>query len=305
MTTIGIDLGATKLATAIFGQNGSIVYRCVEKTKNLAGEEVGQLIVNEIRKTLESAKLLGVNPEGVGLCVPGIYYASTGCVWAPNISGWENYPLLNRLEINFSGSGLRFRIESDRTCYILGETWQGVAKGSQNAIFMAVGTGIGAGILCDGHIIRGHGDIAGAIGWMALTEKFYEKYHACGCFEYHASGSGLEKTYHDFTGNKLNDCKLLFEAYEQGRPDAEAIVSKAIKFWGMASANLVSIFNPEILIFGGGLFGPASRYLNEIKREAGLWAQPISMKQVRFEVSVLKGNAGLIGAGRLPYLSEF
>lgn len=302
--TIGIDLGATKLSSAIIDSDGNILYRNVEITKNLAGERVGDLIVNEVGKSFQQAETMEMVIKGVGLCVPGIFYPSTGCIWAPNIKDWENYPLLDRLTQAFSGLDLKFRIESDRTCYILGETWMGVAKGSANAIFMAVGTGIGAGILCDGRILRGHGDIAGAIGWLALADDFQEAYRSCGCFEYYASGSGLEKFARDISENPLADAKILFEAFEHGSPEATHILQRAIKYWGKASANLVSIFNPEILIFGGGLFGPAARFIAEIRNEAALWAQPVSMKQVRFEVSSLAGDAGLIGAGRLPFIDN-
>ncbi len=85
------------------------------------------------------------------------------------------------------------KIDSDRACYILGEVWQGSAKGCKDAVFLAVGTGIGAGILVEGKVMRGSNDIAGAIGWLALDRPFQQKYISCGCFEYHASGEGLAK----------------------------------------------------------------------------------------------------------------
>jgi glucokinase len=73
---------------------------------------------------------------------------------------------------------------------MLGEQWQGNANGCKDAIFIAVGTGIGAGILVDGKVLRGSNDIAGAIGWMALPKPFHNKYISAGCFEYYASGAG-------------------------------------------------------------------------------------------------------------------
>ena len=72
----------------------------------------------------------------------------------------------------------------------------------------------------------------------------------------------------------------------------------------MAAANLVSVFNPEIIVFGGGVFGPAARFLDRIHAEAKRWAQPIAIEQVRFVASTLGGDAGLFGAGRLAMLGN-
>src|SRR5690606_7336356 len=116
----------------------------------------------------------------------------SGTVWAPNIPGWEDYPLKAELEAVLNR--IPVSIDSDRACYILGEYWKGAAQNCEDAIFLAVGTGIGAGILADGRILRGAGDIAGAIGWMALDHPYQEKYIPCGCFEYQASGDGVART---------------------------------------------------------------------------------------------------------------
>jgi glucokinase len=72
-----------------------------------------------------------------------------------------------------------------------------------------------------------------------------------------------------------------------------------VEFWGMAVANLVSLFNPEKIIFGGGVFGPGTQLLGDIYAEAKKWSQPISIKQVEVQASKLGGEAGLYGAGRL------
>jgi glucokinase len=73
--------------------------------------------------------------------------------------------------------------------------------------------------------------------------------------------------------------------------------------WGMAAANLVSLLNPEKIVWGGGIFGPAVRFLDKIYEEACLWAQPLSIRQVSFEASRLSGDAGLYGAGYLAMLA--
>jgi glucokinase len=229
-------------------------------------------------------------------------------VWAPNIPGWENYPLQAELESALADKTLRVTIDSDRACCILGETWRGAARGCRNAIFLAVGTGIGAGILVDGKILRGAGDSAGAIGWLALERPFRRKYVQCGCFEYYASGEGLVKVANELgaarrTGAlsrpRFRTARDVFAAYERSDRVARNTVGQAIEFWGMAVANLVSLFNPEKIIFGGGVFGPAKEFLGDIHDEARKWAQPIAIRQVKLVASRLGPDAGLYGAGAL------
>ena len=93
--------------------------------------------------------------RAVGICVPGIVQPKTGRVWAPNIPGWDDYPLKAEIKAAVSDQAIKVAIDSDRSASILGEAWQGAARGCRNAIFLAVGTGIGAGILVDGRVLHG------------------------------------------------------------------------------------------------------------------------------------------------------
>ncbi len=310
MAVIAMDLGGTKLAGAVLDQRGRVLQKSTTPLDGRQGSAVGALMGGALDGLLASARAKGVKVSAIGVCVPGISYSRTGKVWAPNIPGWEAYPLRRELEAVVKGKGVPVILDSDRACYILGETWRGAARGCRNAIFLAVGTGIGAGILVDGRILRGAHDIAGAIGWLALDRPFQAKYVPCGCFEYHASGEGLAKVARELVAapsarsEKADQSGLLtarevFSACERGNPIARAVLGQAVEFWGMAVANLVSLFNPEKIIFGGGVFGPARSFLREIHAEASKWAQPIAMKQVKLQPSKLGGQAGLYGAGCL------
>jgi glucokinase len=310
MSLLGIDLGATKLATAIFSEEGAVLFRGAVPLKNRRGADVGKFITDRVTNLIRSAERHGDTINSIGISVPGISRVKQGTVWAPNIPGWTDYPLLT--EVQKVSRGIPVVIDSDRACSILGEIWQGKAKGCLDAIFLAVGTGIGAGILVNGEILRGSHDIAGATGWMALNRPFKNRYTECGCFEYHASGAGIAKVAGDFlsedkgyrgelSGKKMENITAhdVFAAYENGDELAASVIDQCIGFWGMAVANLVSLFNPELVIFGGGVFGPAVKLIPAIKKEAAQWAQPISIAQVRLEVSGLGGDAGVYGAGFL------
>ena len=305
MTVLGIDLGGTKLSLAVFSNDGKIVLKRSVGLNGRKGKEVGRLISMEINDILSAHDI-----RSIGIGVPGISRHKTGTVWAPNIPGWDDYPLLQ--EVREVNKIIPVEIDSDRACYISGELWQGNAQGCKDAIFIAVGTGIGAGILINGNILRGAHDISGAIGWLALDNPFSDKYISCGCFEYHASGDGIarmaiellikDKTYSgDLKKKPAAEITAhdIFLAHKKDDFIAKAVIQQCIEFWGMAVANLVSIFNPEKIILGGGVFGPAVQFIPAIRVEALKWAQPISIQQVKLESSKLGPDAGLYGAAFL------
>ena len=309
MSLLAIDLGGTKLAMAQFDDDGTILQKANIPLAGRKGQEVGSLVADNMRSVIESS-----HPEhvvhSVGVSVPGISRIKTGTVWAPNISGWDDYPLLTQLK-TVCGD-IPVTIDSDRACSILGEIWQGNANGCNDAIFLAVGTGIGAGIVANGNILRGSHDISGAVGWMALTRPFLDEYVNYGCFEYHASGDGIARVarnllsqHEEYAGNlrNLNPQQIsshdVFSAYDSGDVIAKQVFDICIGYWGMAIANFVSIFNPEKILLGGGVFGPAVQFIPAIKTEALKWAQPISIHQVSIEASALGSDAALYGAGYL------
>jgi glucokinase len=147
---------------------------------------------------------------------------------------------------------------------------------------------------------------------MALDRPFREDFAACGCFETFASGDGIAKLAqaafkrrktprHVARVRKYATTHDVFAAYDSGDSIAKEVLGQAVEFWGMASANLVSLLNPEKIVFGGGVFGPATRFLDAIAEEARKWAQPVAMERVKFEASELGGDAALHGAAYIAW----
>lgn len=309
---LGVDVGGTKIAAGLVAPEGQIAIKKQIWVKNQAGVQVSISIQTLILELIEAANQEGGTVTGVGVSIPGIYFAGSGKVWAPNIAGWDDFPLSKELQPVAATFNLPLAIDSDRAAYILGETWWGAARGCKDAIYLAIGTGIGAGILVDNRILRGSGDIAGAVGWFSLTDNYREEYARCGSFEYHASGEGLVRSarelyallpdYRGILSSKAPDTWQtpdIFAAYEAGDELARQVMEQAIRLWGKAAANLISTFNPEVIVFGGGVFGPARRFLSAITEETRRWAQPISMQQVRLAVTELGPDAGLLGAAAI------
>ena len=291
----------------VFDHEGNCLHQSGCLLEGRKGVDAGRLVIDTI------GELLQPDVESVGICVPGISNRKTGRVWAPNISGWESYPLQKEVEDRLCNSAIRVEIAGDRSCHILGEIWKGAAQGAKDAVFIAVGTGIGMGILANGRILDGHAGISGASGWMALDAKYEPDYLQYGCFESQASGNGIARyaqrllkenaLFHD---SILKTCPVenitaheVFDAWAKNDRLAVYVIDRAIQLWGMAAANVVSLLNPEIIVWGGGVFGPAAQLLHRIYEEACRWAQPIAIRQVRFVKSQLGGDAGLYGAGRL------
>ncbi len=311
---LGMDIGGTKLASALFDYQGNIIYRETRGLRKRNGSEAGEIVKGFFKEMKDLALSRGISVSAAGISIPGISRFEKGTVWAPNIPGWDDYPLLE--EVKVITGDIPVIIDSDRVCHLMGEVWKGNASGCSNAVFIAVGTGIGAGIMVNGEILRGSSDISGAVGWMALDRPFRQEYIQYGCFEYQASGEGIARVARIYIdGDKTYNGALLkkdpgeissyevIDEFRKGDPLAVRVIKECIGYWGMAAANLVSILNPEKIIFGGGIFGPLTDLIPDIKKEAAKWAQPIAVRQVDFDVSGLGSDAAIFGAGYMALKS--
>ncbi|MCG8311032.1 MAG: ROK family protein [Cytophagales bacterium] len=289
---LSIDLGGTKCAGAVISDTGSIIVCSKAKIAETEGDGTADVIMDLSMELIRNSGLEKKEFAGIGVSVPGISYKEKGTVWAPNIPGWEDYPLRDKILHTLHITG-NISIDNDRACSIMGEYWLGAARKCKDAIYLAFGTGIGAGIIADGRVLRGQSDIAGSIGWMVLDDRQAEGYKQFGCFEYNASGDGLRRVAEElYTSDKNYRQSILgpgnmnavqiSKAFEKNDPLAVEVMKSAIHYWGKGVANLVSIFNPEKIIFGGGLFGPALQFLDEVYEEAKKYAQPIAIGQVEF-----------------------
>ena len=119
MPFAGIDLGGTKLAAAAFSSDGEILHRESVQLAGRNGSDIGEIIVETAKRLRDDHGC-----EATGVCVPGLYRSASGTVWAPNIPGWDDYPLLDEMRSSFPPSH-RITIDSDRAAYILGEKWKG------------------------------------------------------------------------------------------------------------------------------------------------------------------------------------
>jgi glucokinase len=310
--TIGIDVGGTKISAALFTPEGEMSSRTKDHIDTSSPEKTLFQVIQIIRDLEAIVEKKKGSVKAVGIAVPGIVYQNTGKVWAPNIPGWDHYSLRDNLQREIT---LPIILDSDRSAYVLGEPWCGIARGLNNIVFLAVGTGIGAGIIVDGLLCRGSEDIAGAVGWFALDPVFREEYAEMGCFEAEASGNAVARKAIQLikegefslllelvNGNLENiTAKTVVEAARKSDVFATKIMHSATKYLSMGIANIVSILNPQMIVLGGGLFQAGDLLLDPIRSEFQRWAQPIAAKNVKIELSALGEDAGLYGAGKLAW----
>ena len=281
MAVAGVDLGGTKISVALVDPDGRVLARTKQPVRKASLADS----VEQIAELIAAGEV-----TAVGVCVPGIYFAASGNAWAPNLWGWDEVPLRAALEQRL---GVPLTIDSDRSAYVLGEQWLGVARGLSDVVFLAVGTGIGAGILSGGRLLRGADDIAGAVGWFALDPRRKDLYKQLGCFEAEAAGPAVARR------AGASNAEAVVAAARAGDAEARAVLEETAAWLAMGVANLVSLLNPQMVVLGGGLMQAGDLLLEGIRREMLDWAQPIAARRVRIELSSLGEDAGVLGAARL------
>ena len=284
------DLGGTKIAVARVGSTGKITDSLVAPTPTAGGAAVVEAIASLLKQL--SAK----GACAVGVAVPGVAQPN-GTVWAPNIPGWKRMPLASMLRARLK---VPVVIESDRNAFVLGEKWQGLSRDCRDLIFVMVGTGIGAGIVSGGQLVRGHSELSGCMGWMAVRDKFLSGYKTMGCLESHASGSGIALTARRIFHEPVT-AKRVVQMARSGDARAKEVIAEAGRMLGLGLANLVSILNPEIIAIGGGVASAGNLLLTPARQAVRQWAQPLASKQVRIVRSRLGNDAGILGVAKLCF----
>jgi glucokinase len=286
---VAIDLGGTKLAAALVDGHGTIR----NKLRLPVEKESPQKSIEQICEVVARTAVSWEHVRAIGVAVPGVYFADTGHVWAPNLWGRDQIPLRDQLAARFP---VPVVIDSDRAACVLGEQWLGAARGLTEVVFLAVGTGIGAGIITGGQLCRGAGGIAGAVGWFALDPRKREIYKQVGCFEAEAAGPAVARR------AGASAAEVVVEAARQNDAAARRVLEETAAWLAMGVANIVSILNPQMIVLGGGLMQAGDLLLEALRREVPEWAQPLAARQVRIELTQLGEDAGLLGAARLALL---
>ncbi|BBJ28836.1 ROK family protein [Athalassotoga saccharophila] len=301
MKVLGIDLGGTKVAMGVVDENGNISKKKVIDTKTEEGfESVTQRIAQAIKEINDKEiKMIGIGS-------PGSIDHENGVVrFSPNFPGWINVPLASAIS---SKVGLRVVVENDANAFAVGEKWFGVAKGYKNVLGLTLGTGVGGGIICDDKVFRGSTGIGAELGHVVVEPNGY----LCGCgnhgcLETIASATGISRLAREWkerypdTIIKEFSAKEVMDAAKKGDPLGVKVFERVTDALGIAIGSFVHIFNPEIIVIGGGVSRAGQFLLDGIEKKTHENVMRSFWGTYKIVLSNLVDDAGIYGAASMCF----
>ncbi|MDD4860236.1 MAG: ROK family protein [Dehalococcoidales bacterium] len=307
---LGIDLGGTKILTAVIDAAGNVLAR--DQTPTPAAEGVAAIITAmtvSAKRAIAVAKLTVNDISAVGIGAAGPSSPESGILFtSPHLPGWKDVPLRDTISRKLGKPAF---LVNDARAAALGELHYGAAKGMRHFIYVTISTGIGGGIVIDGKLYMGAIGAAGEVGHMTIQAD--GPLCDCGnhgCWEALASGSALarEATSHikkgavsailDYAGGDINkiNAETIQLAAKHGDKLAKELIACTAYYFGVGLANLINVFNPELIVIGGGLSNMGDMLLKPAFKEARARAFRKPYEATRFARAALGGDSGVLGA---------
>ncbi len=286
---VAIDLGGTKLRTAIVDLSGQVLAELSEPTNPKGGKYVAQQIGELSKQAATSARLDFARAKIAVVGCPGVPDAETGAVkFSPNIAGIDVIDFAAEVS---SSLGLPAKLENDVNLAVLGEHWAGAGQGIDNLAYVSLGTGIGAGLIVNGALLRGSRGFAGELGYLPFgADPFDEKSLKTGAFERVAATHGIKLAYAGLSGQNL-DVPAIFERARNHEPQALAIIDQTAALLARGIASVCVVTNPDVVLLGGSIGARPEIIAAAIRHVARCFPYP-----VRVEQSPLGNHAALCGA---------
>lgn len=310
---LGIDLGGTRTALSAVSRDGNIILSLESPSSRDDEEKMISTLIDIIGSGRDAAFRKGFKTIAIGMGIAGFILHDEGIVVeSPNID-WSMVPLRRMV---FESTGLPTFLDNDANAACLGEKLAGVASGSNNFIYLTLGTGIGGGIFADGKIYRGSRGTAAELGHMVIDKD--GPLCGCGrrgCLEALASGTALvreaSRLAHEFKDSKLLSLsggktekitgELVAQAAQQGDPASLEAFSRISKYLGIGIANLIHIFDPEMVVLGGGMSRSGNLFLDKVKEAVCENGNSFLIRDARIRLSSLGREAGVIGAAAIAW----
>ena len=307
---LGVDLGGSKILTAVIGSQGKMLSADHRITPAREGHEaVIGAILESAHRASEQACVAVSDLTAIGVAAPGLVNPDAGIVLtSPHLPGWRDIPLRDMIQERL---GNRTFLINDANAAALGELRFGAARGARNFIYITLSTGIGGGIVVDGKIYGGATGVAGEVGHMSIDDD--GPVCSCGnrgCWETLASGTALAREarhriregastsipgYVDGDAERVT-AEVIHSAAQQGDSLAKELIARTGYYVGVGLASLVNIFNPELIVIGGGLSNIGDMLLKPAFKVARERAYKDAFRAVRFASAELGQNSGVLGA---------
>ena len=282
---LGVDVGGTKVAAAAV--EGGQPRHAVEHPTVLDSSEA---LLDGIESAVREVTAAAGEPEAIGIGVPSQVEFATGTVLASVNIPLAGVPLREELGRRF---GVPVYVDNDAGCAALAEA---DAIGATELVMLTLGTGVGGGIVTGGRIFRGAHGLGGELGHVVVEAEGPEcPGGGCpnhGCLEALCSGTALERS----AGRKGRE---VVEAARAGDAEAQAHLDRLGRYLGIGISNMVNVFQPEVVVIGGGLSAAADLFLETAVAEAGSRALPTLWERASVQVAQAGSAAGVIGAGLL------
>jgi predicted NBD/HSP70 family sugar kinase len=267
---LGIDLGESKCLGMIADLSGNIQYeQAISLTRDAPAEAYLQQLIELIDQLLHVPRPSTQPILGIGVGAPGITLVPDGVVvWAPSL-GWRDLPLQSILTKRFA---LPVSVDNDANLAALGEWGFGANNGAQSLVSITFGTGIGAGIVIDGAVYRGHHQAAAEIGYMLPGVQFLRKhYDQFGALEAVASGHGIIQRAHQLL-QQANvpipaeglSTEYIFTSARQATEWAQQVINDTVDYLSLAIANIGALLDPEVVVLGGSIAASADLLIGPI-----------------------------------------
>jgi glucokinase len=263
----GIDIGPTRTRLVVADLRGArLAHDIVSTPASLPPPQALLRLADAFKSLVRSARVPANRIITVGVGVPGIVRPRMGTVaFAPNLRGWHDVPVRDILKRELRSTVV---IDNDVNLALLGEHWQGAARGHETCAFVFVGTGVGAAILIDGALHRGHHDMAGEISVMCMGPQYVDRdFGTHGCLEALAGLDALKTRWsRRAPSNHEHWIPALLEAAAAGDEQAQQAVTETARFIAIATANVGAVVDPSIVVLGGAMFAQAEPFVDQVRR---------------------------------------
>lgn len=296
------DLEGTRLRFALTNLIGDIRFRWEEDWE--FGQKLDvERVINGITTVIQNGRPEHSQILAIGISHPGIL-DKNGCITAVNL-GWSDFSLAKELEQKFNIPV--FLEEAPFSC-VVAEHWLGAAKNVDDCMYVIVGNGIGVGIFVGGHLLRGHGGIAGELGHLTVDLNAEDECNCGkrGCLEAIASSPNIVRQYLEKVsgdGKRPYGHRVL-EIYEKARHGdaaAVAVLDRAACYLGLALSYLVNLFNPELIVLGGDIIHGEDVLLPRIREQVFRHVLPKAAENMEIRVSTLGADILLKAAASLAF----
>ena len=302
---VGVDLGGTKIYTALVDLEGNIVN---EKVVETLAEEGQEAVSERILDTIANV-IAGVDNElikAIGVGSPGPLDAKKGIIFEPSNLPFKNYEIVKTIKDRFN---LPTYLDNDANVETLAEFMFGAGKGTENMVYITVSTGIGGGAIINGKLYRGHTANALEVGHMTVSKEGPRC--GCGnvgCAESFASGTAIGKRAKEAVASKVVTslkkydnvtAKEVFMEAAAGDAEAKRILDNALYYLGITVGNVMSHLDPEKVVMGGGVINGGDVVIETVKKVVGERCLSVFAENCSIEKAKLGGQAGVLGAAAL------